>query len=645
MGMNLNAEQVAARLGKSRRAGTGFMCCCPAHDDQNPSLFIRDGSDGKLITKCYANCSSESVRAALMSRGLWPEAGHSRSPNLRDAKKESKRRSDQIEHVVPVPATALEPNFLKLLGWQPTVLYKYPNAAGALVMLVARLDRIDGEKEIRPLSYVRNGLGQLEWIVSARPAPRALYGLNHLALNPSAPVLVVEGEKTAEAARQLFPDHAVVTWSGGANSVDKSDWSPLAGRDVVLWADNDEPGKKAMEAIAATLKTVARSVQFVQLPIELPKGWDLADTIPDGLSAAEILATAITIQTGLRKHIMTGTELLELPIPLREFLIREWLPRNGLAMIWAARGLGKTWYALTLAICIAEGVGFLGYEVSQAEYVLFIDGEMALSELQERVRLLHPGALERLLLLPSESLFRDGRPLNINDPEDQRRIKEAIDTLTREGRRPALIILDNLSSLTAGIDENDNSALDGIIRWMIGMRHEGLAVVFVHHANKAGDQRGASRREDQLDTSIRLSAPEKKEDGKPPHDGAHFIMEFTKTRGRKPKPLSIEMKLVQMPDGRMEWALSTGNRPLPRDEVLRFIAEHRPQLQDTIGEALHRSKGAISKDCTALERSGLIERHPLRVTKTGLDRLLTLWPELYAALAKQGDLPLDNSPI
>jgi len=634
---SLNAEAIANVLGKARRSGGGFMCCCPAHDDQNPSLFISDGPNGDIIAKCFASCTTENVRAALRAKRLWPEAGKRRSAVSADMRKERRRREQDFRILTPVPSDAPELDWGMLSLGDPTAVYDYRNARGELLMRIYRQDRLTGEKIIRPLVYAEARSGKRSWYVMSLPTPIPLYGLDHLATSPEALVLVVEGEKTADAARRLFPDYSVVTWSGGANASQKSDWSPLRGRKVVLWPDNDEPGRKAMDQIAAVLKPLAASVGLVNLPSFVPDKWDLADPAPDCLGLSALLTKAVSAGAGLRRHILSAKDFLDIATPPREYLIREWLPKGALAMVWATRGLGKTWFALTLAISIASGENFLDYEVPNEEVVLFIDGEMALGELQDRISRLADEPPERLHILPSEMLFAAGVPLNINDPADQQKLIDAIDELAREGIRPSLIILDNLSSLTAGLDENDNSALDGIIRWLLRLRHAGVTVLFVHHANKSGDQRGASRREDQLDTSIKLASPDNAAGTVPLHDGAHFIMEFTKVRGRKPRPLSIELKLIEKPDGKTVWSMSS-SRIMPRDHVLRIIATRNPRTQDEIAAETNRAKGTVSKDCQALERAGLITRDPPRLTDLGRGHALEVFPELASILYKQGDL-------
>ena len=100
----------------------------------------------------------------------------------------------------------------------------------------------------------------------------------------------MEGEKTADAAQVLFPDYTVLTWSGGTGSVMKSDWTPLTGRDVTLWPDHEKTGVKAVQEIAAILKTQdgKASVSLVDIPDAFPPKWDLADPLPEGYTLEQI---------------------------------------------------------------------------------------------------------------------------------------------------------------------------------------------------------------------------------------------------------------------------------------------------------------------------------------------------------------------
>lgn len=91
-------------------------------------------------------------------------------------------------------------------------------------------------------------------------------------------VMVVEGEKTCDAATRLFPDFACTTWSGGCKGHGKTDFSPLKGRKIYLWPDADQEGIAAMEAVAQKLLAQgAHTVRIVTPPEGVEKGWDIAD--------------------------------------------------------------------------------------------------------------------------------------------------------------------------------------------------------------------------------------------------------------------------------------------------------------------------------------------------------------------------------
>lgn len=104
---------------------------------------------------------------------------------------------------------------------------------------------------------------------------------------PEAPVLIVEGEKAADAAQELFKGYVVISWLGGTYSASKADWKHLTGKQVVVWPDNDSAGFKASEEVCKELRGVGvKSLKVVDREIlqrSLPKKWDLADELPKNL--------------------------------------------------------------------------------------------------------------------------------------------------------------------------------------------------------------------------------------------------------------------------------------------------------------------------------------------------------------------------
>ena len=102
-------------------------------------------------------------------------------------------------------------------------------------------------------------------------------------------MLVVEGEKAADAAAARFSDYVVITSSGGANAARRTDWGELSDRKVTIWPDADVAGARYADDVAAMARTAgAASVRTVALPAGLPEGWDLADDLPPGLTDAEL---------------------------------------------------------------------------------------------------------------------------------------------------------------------------------------------------------------------------------------------------------------------------------------------------------------------------------------------------------------------
>ena len=136
------------------------------------------------------------------------------------AKHKAKALEDNLTIVQPVPADAPKPEFWfgEKLG-KPSMGFVYKDASGNVLGYILRFDLADGKKEILPYTLWKDKAGNMHWKLKGFPVPRPLHNLHLLAAQPDAPVLVVEGEKAANAAITLFPDHVVTSIMGGANAV------------------------------------------------------------------------------------------------------------------------------------------------------------------------------------------------------------------------------------------------------------------------------------------------------------------------------------------------------------------------------------------------------------------------------------------
>lgn len=169
--------------------------------------------------------------------------------------------------VLPVPDDApAGPPTHKRRG-TPGGCWPYRDADNRLLGYVLRFNLPDDGKEFLPATFCQHATtGAREWRFKSWPAPRPLYGLDRLSARPAAPVVVCKGEKAADAAAELLPDHVAVTSPNGAKGATKADWRALAGRDVTLWPDHDNDGRFYAAAVAKALRGIARSVKIVAPP-------------------------------------------------------------------------------------------------------------------------------------------------------------------------------------------------------------------------------------------------------------------------------------------------------------------------------------------------------------------------------------------
>jgi putative DNA primase/helicase len=181
--------------------------------------------------------------------------------------------------VTPVPEASADCACVHPRFGQPSHRWTYFDGNGEVLGYVARYDPPGERKQIIPWTWDGDAWGMGQW-----PAPRPLYGLQELEARPEAAVLVVEGEKAADAARRFAAPYAVVTWPAGAMAVDKADWTPLNGRKVLLWPDADEPGKTAMQRVAQIIAAGAVEVKVLDVDGQ-PDGWDAADAVFDSWQA------------------------------------------------------------------------------------------------------------------------------------------------------------------------------------------------------------------------------------------------------------------------------------------------------------------------------------------------------------------------
>jgi hypothetical protein len=253
------------RLEGVKSTGKGeWSARCPAHADSNPSLSIAQGDDGRCLVNCHAGCDFGAIVAAveLSQRDLFPDRpgagrrwrnkrpkeaihGLPRRPQAKAPKGTPPVRRCETTPGEDQPGVLAEQ--LTRSKGKITVAWKYLDACGETCGYILRWDT-PGGKDIRPVSRGLDG----RWRVGAMPEPRPLYRLPAICdLGMDALVYVAEGEKAADALVQA--GFEATTSSGGGMAPGKTNWTPLAGRKVAIWPDNDEAGFAYAKAVAEIL--------------------------------------------------------------------------------------------------------------------------------------------------------------------------------------------------------------------------------------------------------------------------------------------------------------------------------------------------------------------------------------------------------
>ena len=368
--------------------------------------------------------------------------------------------------------------------------HPYRMADDSLLVTVMRREGSDGKKRGNPPIW-RDPTG-----VKAPTAGYPLYRLPSILANPNKPLIVVEGEKTALCAQDLFGDRFEATTSiGGTGSAGQTDWTPARGRPVWVWPDAENPdaenphearehGEDMARLCIAAGATEARIVDTSGFTPEngFPLAFDLADHIPDDFDIEAALSSAnpVPIRADERmRHLgafpfMSVEELLTASGEGVAWLVDDMLSVGGFSMLVAKPKAGKSTLARTLALKVARGDPWLGRTVEPGP-VLYIALEEQRAVVAEHFRAMgvHVG---------------DALAVYVGPPP-----ANAIDALTaacEADPRPALVIVDPLFRLVAIDDGNDYAKVTAALAPLVDLaRTTGAHVLTVHHARKTGETR------------------------------------------------------------------------------------------------------------------------------------------------------------
>ncbi len=180
--------------------------------------------------------------------------------SLSVSEREAAARADAAKPTLsPADTEPAEVAAGRLFGRLPDRMWRYADAEGNAAFLVCRWDKRNDGKEFRLLSWFPDE----GWRFGARSEARPLYNLDKIASCPNARIIVCEGEKAADSAGRIFPESIATTSSGGPGAAAQTDWTPLGGRTVLIWPDNDNTGREYAHQVANILLALECEVLLI----------------------------------------------------------------------------------------------------------------------------------------------------------------------------------------------------------------------------------------------------------------------------------------------------------------------------------------------------------------------------------------------
>jgi hypothetical protein len=453
---------------------------------------------------------------------------------------------------------------------KPSARWCYRDEASAPWLVVYRYDyQRDGKPCKAFFQFDHRAKKWIEKNGHKLPDRRPLYGLDRLG---TSDVVLCEGEKCADAIAGL--GFATTSTLGGGGQVKHADFSPLKDRRVLIWPDNDEPGRIFAEKAAGMLREHGATVLLVPVPEGKPNAWDVADAVAEGWTSEELRAQLEMAepfeepeQTG-RFRLLTDEDLERQPdLP---DLIKGVLPAASTIVLAAQPSAGKTTLALEIAGDVACDLLFHGRPVT-AGLVVFIVAEGA-SKLKFRRRAWR----EYRKASDSTNVRFITEPVNFADTSE---VDELLGTLTKLERQPVLVVVDTLARCMLGGDENSAKDVGAFVRGCDRVRNAtGAAVLIVHHTTKTGNaERGSGALRGAADTLVMMSREddlitvtcEKQKDGSP----------F--------EPLHFRLKVIDLGNERSACVLDPVDAPNRRtDQEPAVLPKSRREVLEALGDAV-----------------------------------------------------------
>jgi hypothetical protein len=324
------------------------------------------------------------------------------------------------------------------------------------------------------------------------------------------PVILNEGEKAMRGAEQIYQGD-VACWHGGVNAIEKQDWSKLFGREVWIWADNDEAGSKCANDIAKLLRANQCKVKVIEPPKDFNDKDDLWDAYKNSyFKDTRDLEDYINAYKETKpKGSITFTRADEVlsQVTNPKWLIKDVCEEESLMQIFGAPKSGKSFVAIAMSCAIASGQDFYGNK-SFKKPVLYIVGE-GLRGCKRRLSAIEQG----MYSLKGVPLYLSDRAVRIGDKDDFERLVNEIETVKALEGDIGMIVVDTFQRNFGGGNENSAEDVGNFIHQLDSLiANYGCNVCIVHHSGHEGSRaRGSSVIGASLDYEFKVQRTDKNE--------------------------------------------------------------------------------------------------------------------------------------
>jgi hypothetical protein len=439
----MTLDEVISRFQNVRKAGNGYSCKCPSHDDKKNSLSAGK-TDEKILIKCHAGCATESILSAvgLKLNDLYITNGNGRGKD-----------HDPV-----------------------TARYIYTDETGAPLFRICRTASKDFFAERFVNGTFINGMKDIR---------RVLYRLP--AVVQSRTVIVVEGEKAVESVEKI--GLIATTSPFGAGKWSDEYVLSFKGKRVAILPDNDSPGRAHAWQVAKSIISVTDMVKLVELP-GLPDKGDVSDFLKAHPTKDDLLKVIhetkpLTVEdvnshsNGEQQKSKAAwgncwSRAKDAPTFLAEVdkeisgLAKDLINPGTITLMAAPRGLGKSLVALSVSVTIARGGTFRGENVAPMR-VFLVDRDNPKRTVKERLRSFGASEAPRLKVIPRE---------DAPDLQDKN-AWEAFPVNDYE-----VIVIDSLGSFTEGVTEKEGKETTKILATVLDLIHRGPAVLLLANCTK-----------------------------------------------------------------------------------------------------------------------------------------------------------------